>query len=377
MDEKNKIISPLSTSGIGKFTSFVLHRLIESSVWTFAELGIADVFQQHKEPQTAKQLADAQGWNKECLYRILRAVTTAGILEEIQVDCADNNQNPEDIACFRLTDDGRLLTSDHPSKVRYLLRWELSPLLKATSNYLPKLVQHGFENGNGFNQLSGHKHIFEYLADETNKEMSQFFNEAMTSLSNFSAQAIVNAYNFSKFDVVVDIGGNLGTLLSHILYLHKEVKLGICFDLPHVIEQPTVHSEFQNKNISSSRYKLIAGDMFLADTIPQGDVYILQQIIHDWDDQHCIDILRAIHRSAKGNKITLLIIGFIILQSTNENLPTNWCAYAFDLHMMAAVSAKERTEAQHKFLLEKSGFIFKALHRTTASISIIEAVANQ
>ncbi|CAF4326405.1 unnamed protein product, partial [Adineta steineri] len=109
------------TTGFGKYMSFITNRLLENTVWTFVELGIADIFAAVDKPQTAEELAKKQGWNSEYLYRLLRTVTDADIVREIK---SDQTVEPEKTNRFELTEHGRLLTSDHPSKIRYLLCWD-------------------------------------------------------------------------------------------------------------------------------------------------------------------------------------------------------------------------------------------------------------
>ncbi|CAF4307812.1 unnamed protein product, partial [Adineta steineri] len=111
-----------NTTGFGKYMSFITNRLLETIVWTFAELGIADLFAAVDKPQTAEELARKQGRNSEYLYRLLRTVTDADIVREIK---SDQKIEPEKTNRFELTAHGLLLTSDHPSKSRYLLCWAI------------------------------------------------------------------------------------------------------------------------------------------------------------------------------------------------------------------------------------------------------------
>lgn len=265
--QEQKLLSPLSTPGDAKYLSFVFHRYLETAVWTFAELGIADLFAAASEPQTADELAQSQGWNSEFLYRVLCAVVDAGILSEIQNNDVQSIE-PAKTHRFKLTEDGYLLTSNHPSKARYILRWELSPLLKMSSNYLPELVRKGYADGNGLDQITGHRPLFDFLKDEKNRELSNCFDQAMTHLSNASTQPIANAFDFSKFTTLVDIGGSLGTVLAAILAKYPTIQQGICFDLPHVVQHSIDGCEFKQRNISKDRYRFVGGDMFDAKTIP-------------------------------------------------------------------------------------------------------------
>ncbi|CAF3816992.1 unnamed protein product, partial [Adineta steineri] len=262
-----------NTTGFGKYMSFITNRLLENTVWTFAELGIADLFAAVDKPQTAEELAKKQGWNSEYLYRLLRTVTDADIVREIK---SDQTIEPEKKNRFELTEHGRLLTSDHPSKTRYLLCWELSPLVKTASNYLPNLIRDGPTKGTGVQYVIGNQSTFDFFQKKENKKIASDFNEAMTCISKNYSQPLINTIDFGRFNKIVDIGGGLGLLLSQILKKYTTIQQGICFDLPSVIQQAKLVNEFDKQNISKDRYQFISGDMFDATTIPQADVYIMK-----------------------------------------------------------------------------------------------------
>ncbi|CAF4894419.1 unnamed protein product, partial [Rotaria sp. Silwood2] len=172
-----------------------------------------------------------QGWNIEYLYRLLRTVADADIVHEI---ISNETIEPEKTNCFELTEDGRFLTSVHPSKARYLICWELSPLLKTASHYLPDLIREGSSKGTGIQRIINNESIFDFLKKEENKKMAHNFNEAMTSLSSYNSQYIVNSVDFGRFNTIVDIGGGLGSLLSHILEKYLTINIVICCPLAAV-----------------------------------------------------------------------------------------------------------------------------------------------
>lgn len=198
----------------------------------------------------------------------------------------------------------------------------------------------------------------------------------MASSTIFNASFIVDTVDFSRFNTIADIGGGTGSLIAEILKTYPTIKQGICFDLPKVIESVESENAFEKRNVSKDRYQYVAGDVFNAKTIPQADAYTLKHIIHDWNDERSIDILKAIRTAANGKQITVFIIEYVILPQSKENEMINRVAHAVDLQMMIAVNAKERTQQQYEYLCEQSGFQFKQLHRSKISYSIIEAVAN-
>jgi O-methyltransferase len=126
--------------------------------------------------------------------------------------------------------------------------------------------------------------LFAYYA--RNPEAGRTFNEAMSNWTTHAARAVVGSYPFAAFNTVVDVGGGHGTLLANILRWEANLH-GVLFDAPHVVEQAV--EQLHGTEIAD-RLTGIGGDFFAA--VPAGgDAYVLSQILHDWDDEHCKIIL--------------------------------------------------------------------------------------
>jgi hypothetical protein len=113
--------------------------------------------------------------------------------------------------------------------------------------------------------------------------------------------------------------------------------------------------------------------MFKSETIPPADAYVLKFIIHDWDDEKSVEILKSIryaNTTPMEKTITVFLVETIILSNGKDNLE----AHAMDLEMLSAVGSKERTLVEYISLLNKSGYEMKQLYRTDSHMSIIEAV---
>lgn len=369
--------SPLELKGLSKYLSLIFHRSLERAVWAFCELGIADLMADYQAPITASKLCQLNGnnWNAGFLYRLLRVIADADIIKELN----DNDKDPnryncaEDIIQFQLTDDGLLLTSNHRSKARDMIRLDLGPSTEKVSCFLPSLIKFGYKNGNGFEQAFGCS-LFDYMQKEENKEYTSIFNNAMIAHSNHVTASIVSLINFDRFKKLIHIAGGLGTLLSSILEKYPNVH-GILFDLAPTIEniKKINVNEFQRKRIEPTRYELIVGDMFKYETIPSADAYILKYTIHDWDDEKSIQILKSI-RYANKSQIKKIITVFIIEMVIISNSKDNWEAHVMDLEMVSGVSSKERSLLEYINLLKKSGYELKRKYRTHGIMSIMEAV---
>jgi SAM-dependent methyltransferase len=141
-------------------------------------------------------------------------------------------------------------------------------------------------------------------------------------------------------------------LIKLILEENKGVKGGV-YDLPHVVA-----------GINNPNFKLLSGDFF--ESVPKGaDAHIMSFIIHDWDDESSIKILKNCHRALpEGGRVFIAenIIGLPNEQSLGKLI---------DIEMLVMTTGKERTEKEFKVLLEKSGFNFLGITKTPGPLSIV------
>jgi hypothetical protein len=195
-------------------------------------------------------------------------------------------------------------------------------------------------------------HYFQQNPDE-----GGLFDDAMESKSHAQIPAILNAYDFSPFDSVADIGGGKGHLLRAILNSAPKVK-GILFDQPHVVATAP----------ASDRIQIVGGDFFRGG-IPNCDVYILMQVIHDWNDEQARRILQSVRQAAKDGE-RLLLIETVMPETSQAN-----SANGLDILMLVFVGGKERTRKEYAALLESAGFALDNVVPTESGLSILEAVA--
>ena len=118
-----------------------------------------------------------------------------------------------------------------------------------------------------------------------NPRASAVTNGAMRSASVAMTPAVTAAYKWSRFPVIADIGGGIGTQLVSILEASPASK-GILFDQAHV----------GAGSISHDRIEVISGDFF--ESVPTGaDAYLLRWILHDWADAEAAAILGSLRRA--------------------------------------------------------------------------------
>jgi len=153
-----------------------------------------------------------------------------------------------------------------------------------------------------------------------------------------------------------------GRLLAAILAANPSAR-GVLYDLPNVV---TGAPEVLDRAGVSSRVRVEGGSFF--DSVPTGgDAYVLQFVIHDWGDEAAQTILRNVAAAAHG-QATLLLVEMVIPQHHRE-FTGNWA----DLDMLVLSEGHERTAAQHRELLRRSGFHVTRIAQTVSPVCVIEA----
>lgn len=196
--------------------------------------------------------------------------------------------------------------------------------------------------------------VWDYYAQHP--EAGQVFSQSMTGMLTPVSQAVAATYDFSEFKTIVDVGGAQGSLISAIVRSYPHLK-GILFDLPEVIATVSVDDNIQP----------IAGNFF--ESVPSGgDAYLMRAIIHDWDDEKSLLILKNCHQAMPDRGKLLLVES--ILPPGNEPSPTK----LVDVLMLMMTGGRERTEEEYRSLLRSSGFELTRVIPTPSMLSIIEAV---
>jgi O-methyltransferase domain len=311
---------------------------LSRSLHVLAELNVADAL--GDTPLTAAELAKTTGTDSDALYRVLRLACAHGVFE-----LEDDR--------FRHSPASRMLRSDHPQSMRSFVR--MFGLAVNWEAYFE--LEYSVRTGRPVTEKTLPEGVWTYL--EKHAEANSIFNAAMLAKAQGQIPAIVASYDFSQFNLIGDIAGGRGHLLSAILEAAPKTK-GVLFDLPHVVKEaaPT----------ASERLKVESGDFF-KDPLPRCDAYILMEIIHDWPNQEAVAILQAVHRAAPP-QAKLLLIETIVPDSPGPD----W-SKTLDLHMLVLLGGKQRTLSQYESLLEQSGFSLQREIDTGAGISILEAIA--
>jgi O-methyltransferase domain/Dimerisation domain len=317
---------------------------ISQAITVVAELGVADALA--SGPLPINDLASKVGTDPDALRRLLRVLISKGIFAQ------------RDDGAYELTPLAELLRSDAPVSMAAMARFIGARQHREHWSLLTEAIKTG---ASVVPTLRG-KSFFDYLGDDP--EFAQIFNDAMTSFSGVWFEAVVEAYDFTRYSTIVDVGGGHGRLLAAILASAPNTQ-GVLYDLPEVIAGA---APLLQENHIAERVRLAEGSFF--DGVPAGgDAYVLKHIIHDWDDDAAIQILRNV-RSAAADGAVLLLVEGVIPENTGESL-----FKLTDMEMLLVNNGRERTAGEYRRLLDEAGFQMFGVVDTASPMSIIEARA--
>ncbi len=300
-------------------------------------------------PKKTADLARITNTNEDRLYRVLRALASVGVFSEV----APHH--------FALTPAAEVLRSDVPDSVYPMMLWMSDPF-----HYrIYAEMMHSVKTGEiAFNHIYG-KPVFEYLPDDPQE--AAVFNNAMVNLSNMVAPAVLKAYDFSGIGSLMDVGGGHGALVACILREHPEMR-GMVYDMEPVVAGARTAPCSQDV---LDRCEFIAGDFF--QSVPAGaDAIIMKHIIHDWDAEKAVQILKNCRAALSGKPgAKVLLVESVLMRDNQPNL-----GKFIDLEMFMFVGGRERTEEQFRDLLAASGLRLNRVIPTEAPLWVVEAVCD-
>ena len=315
---------------------------VSQALHVAAKLGIADLLADG--PVDCEDLAAATDTHAPSLQRVLRALASVGVFTEVSP------------GSFALTPLAELLRTETPGSMRALAIMYAEEQYRAWGELL-----HSVRTGEmAFDHQFGLGY-FEYLAQHP--EADRVFNEAMTGWTHQLVRAVVDAYDFSPFKTIVDVGGGYGALLAAILRSNPGTR-GVLFEQPHVVA--SAEEQLVAAGVAD-RCTFVSGDFFAA--VPTGgDAYVLSQILHDWDDERCVAILGQCRRAMPDHGKLLVVE--LVLPEGDEPFLGKW----LDLHMLVLLGSRERTAAEYDTLFRAAGFKLARVVPTPPGPSVVEAV---
>ncbi|KAK1301967.1 Trans-resveratrol di-O-methyltransferase [Acorus calamus] len=316
------------------------------SLKSAVELGIPDVLHRNEgRPVSLSRLASLISIppNRiDYLRRLMRMLAFKGCFANVSKEGEEEK--------YVLTPVSRLFVKDKDTGFSPFLFFQMNPVMQSPWQSLSKWFHS--DQPTPFAKAHGVE-LFEMAGQS--ESYNRMFNEAMACDSRLMAKAFVekNHDAFVGVKSLVDVGGGTGSLATAIAKAFRWINCAV-LDLPHVVAAAP----------KDGVVEFVVGDMF--EHVPPADVVLLKTILHDWNDEDCVKILKqckkAIPSKVKGGKV--MILDMIVNSKTEDQKATETQLF-LDMVMMVDVGGREREEHEWKKIFAEAGFTtYKATHGT-------------
>lgn len=329
-----------------EFAAFLLsvEFMYSRALGTFAELGIADELADG--PKTAADIAERLDLDADALHRTLRLLALRGVLKL----SSDGR--------FGLTRIGRMATSDHPRSVRSWLRYIMLDSTQLAYAGLTDTVRTGEPS---FQAVHG-KSVWQHFAETPEEE--QLFASAMQRLTEFDLPSITGGYPWPDEGRVCDVAGGVGTMLAGILRAKPRLR-GVLVDGAGVLAEA---DGYLRERGVRDRVELSEGDMF-EQVAAEADVYTLKDVLHDWDDERCLKVLRTVRAAMPDGARVVLV------ENLQEPNTPHDSGSMVDFQMLTQCDGgRQRSVAELHALLRSAGLRPGEVH-LTGGPALVEGVA--
>ncbi len=313
---------------------------VSQAVGTFADLGFADLLA--KAPATARELAAKTGTDADATFRLCRTLAAIGVLAQ-----ADGK--------LALTPLGETLRSDVPNSMRDMARAQTMP-----GHWLPwGRMRDAIRTGTRQTGAALGSEIFGHYGKHAD-EREAFFG-AMHGLASLVAKEAPRVYDASHHERICDVGGAAGTIAAGFLHANPQLT-GTVLELAEVV--PLAEQTIRAAQLGD-RCRAIAGDFFV--DVPPADLYVMKQVLHDWNDEQCRTILgNCAKHLPRGGRV--LVIEMVI---PDDNAPS--AAQLMDLNMLVMLPGRERTAGQYAELFGAAGLRFVDVRATHSPMQVVVA----
>jgi len=291
---------------------------------TTIHLGIAELLD--GKAMTVKDIAAHLEVDEDGLGRLLRLMAALGVFSQ------------DDDACFRNNDASSLLRADHAGSMLNEAVQTLSPAVNISWDNLEHSVRTG---KSGFEHAMG-KTVFEYLGE--NPEEAEINHRYYVELTKYNVPVLVSSYRFPASGTVMDVAGGTGQTLIGILEQNPGLR-GILYDIGVTVD--TASDTLEQARVRD-RLTAVVGDMF--STVPAGaDVYLLNNIPHDWPDDKVSTIFQNIRAAMSADS------EFVMMDILRPESGIDYISSYLDVLFLTGLNGKMRTTAELTALLEAAG----------------------
>lgn len=302
------------------------------ALYVAARLDIATVLADGE--MEADTLATRVNAHADAIGRLMRLLAAIGVFEETAAGVFCNNTVSD---CLR---------TGQPNNVRAMILMHGSD--EMARPWFEQLEQ-GVRSGKSPFSLCHGQGLFDYL--DQHSDLDRLFSQAMDSVEALTGDSFATDFDWSRFDRVIDVGGSRGRKSLAILKRHPHLR-SLVVDRPQVIEEAKRYWAHRPHSLSD-RMQFQAGDVWTALPPPQGDrdVYLLSAVLHGFDDDTCVRMLRNLAQviGRSGAKVAIMEM---VLPETRADI----AGASFDMQMFMGTTGRERTLREWRGLSQQGGF---------------------
>ncbi|QHP79271.1 methyltransferase [Pectobacterium odoriferum] len=338
-----------SAEHIRSISEIMMMPLAAKALCVAAEIGVADKI--GEQGATIAELAKECQTSEKNIFDIIKVLEIFGFFEVQDASIIKNNAR------------SALLMSDHLSSMRHFC------MLFGNEYYqgFDGLLHTSRTGESGFKQIFGLT-LYEHLAHSASR--AEIYDLAMRDLSRPVGNVLAKEYEalFKKVGSVVDIGGGSGVILTELIKQYHHLT-GCLFDMTGVCNRSEKRVAQYYPELKE-RMIFTPGSFFEA--IPSGyDVYLLKNILHNWNDDFCLKILKAIAQSI-GNSMLLIIEPLLEHEETSPRLLMN----ALFQSVICQDGTRYRTLKDLEDILTLSGLIIVGKKKITTGHTVVEIKLN-
>ncbi|GAB2453409.1 methyltransferase [Streptomyces incanus] len=326
----------------GRMLQMMTGYWVTQVVRTAAELRIADHL--HADGATPEEVAEAESLDPDSTFRFLRACASLGLAA---------STDGKRFAGTPLLD---TLRTDAPGSLRDLALWG-----GAESHWLPwGRLADAIRTGTPQAEAALGAPVFDWLAAAPTE--AEVFTNAMTAMTRGLAHRLADVIDLRGAEVAVDVGGAGGNLVQTLMQRHPRLT-GMVLDLPHVGAEADASATALGVR---DRFTFVGGDFF--EQVPPADVHLLKFVLHDWDDDSCVRILRNCREALRpGGRV-------LVMELLVDEVGTPGLEPLMDLNMMALSTGRERSLDEFENLFERAGLKPASTKPSVSRVSVLELV---
>ncbi|MFD5656245.1 methyltransferase [Streptomyces hirsutus] len=326
----------------GRMLQMMTGYWVTQVVRTAAELCIADHL--HPGGATPAEVAEAESLDPDSTFRFLRTCASLGLAAS-----TDGKR-------FTATPLLDTLRTDAPGSLRDLALWG-----GAESHWLPwGRLADAVRTGTAQAEAALGAPVFDWLAAAPKE--AEIFTRAMTAMTRGLAHQLADVIDLRGAEVAVDVGGAGGNLVQTLMQRHPGLT-GVVLDLPHVGAEADASAAALGVR---DRFSFVGGDFF--EQVPPADVHLLKFVLHDWDDESCVRILRNCRKALRpGGRV-------LVMELLVDKVGTPGLEPLMDLNMMALSTGRERSLDEFENLFERAGLTPASTLPSASRVSVLEAV---